>query len=701
MCADFFKSKQGIFSLSPDTLLGELLVKAGVLDQRKLNEVTQFPGNRRMQLGQMLLVGGYISQQTLDTALKAQSYVKDKVIDSNTAVKLIKVALSTGSSFESVLHSEISGHGQGPQTNKLGELLLESQIINPNQLDQALQKSQAIGLPLGRVLVLNNFVSESCLNAALDVQIRIRDEMLSRSQAIDILRIAAGRYITANPPSDLMAKAQAILNANIQQVGKLGELLVNCNILNESDVSNALEIQLETGELLGQILINHGFLTIEILDLVLHVQNMIYKGTLQLEPACNAIKLVCNYSISLDEAIMQTCNQDITNKASMRFDELLSKSSIISENSLKEAFDITNKNALVLGKILQLTGHVDEKILCNSIRCYYMMAKGLMSPEEAVFVLDYLAHKESSVPVSFEDILEELGWNKNADMKLTQVNSLQATNTQSTTDTQVQQPSWASLEGLSFSDDTNQADSWSASVPSANLSSNTNTTTLNNNPGKVTEPTINNTKENLKHENIQANKVEAHVSATSNIANLESGTSEALDESLDAKLLEKLSSLANDYFEQGNYDQAQELYEQILLQKQEYLDAKNPIILDDLNNLAAALCAQNKYNQAEPIVHKIVTIIAGTSPVDLVKLTEALEILGSMYWEQEKYVPCLSILERSVKLKQQKYGAQSPEVGSSMREIAKVLRKLGKVEEADSIYAQARRLLARASQNQG
>ena len=80
MATEFFKSKQSMFGLSSDNLLGELLVKSGVIDPKRLKEITSLPANRRMQLGQMLVVGGYVTQGTVDLALKAEAYVKDKVI---------------------------------------------------------------------------------------------------------------------------------------------------------------------------------------------------------------------------------------------------------------------------------------------------------------------------------------------------------------------------------------------------------------------------------------------------------------------------------------------------------------------------------------------------------------------------------------------------------------------------------------------
>ena len=46
-------------------------------------------------------------------------------------------------------------------TNKLGELLLEAGLIDRDQFGEAMQRSLATGLPLGRILVLKGALQDS------------------------------------------------------------------------------------------------------------------------------------------------------------------------------------------------------------------------------------------------------------------------------------------------------------------------------------------------------------------------------------------------------------------------------------------------------------------------------------------------------------------------------------------------------------
>ncbi len=101
---------------------------------------------------------------------------------------------------------------------KLGELLVQEEIITQQQLEEALifQKRQLVYKPLGEICTELGFVSGFTLR-------------------------------------DFLAKHQ-------KQI-LLGDLLVNMGIVNESQVATALEIQRKSGKRLGQILIDKGFAT--------------------------------------------------------------------------------------------------------------------------------------------------------------------------------------------------------------------------------------------------------------------------------------------------------------------------------------------------------------------------------------------------------------------------------------------------------
>ena len=86
---DFLKpkqSKQGtgnqtVHKYPTDFLLGDLLVKANVITQSQLDEGVRLAGNKHVQVGQMLIMAGYITPRDLQAAIDAQSALRDRTVN--------------------------------------------------------------------------------------------------------------------------------------------------------------------------------------------------------------------------------------------------------------------------------------------------------------------------------------------------------------------------------------------------------------------------------------------------------------------------------------------------------------------------------------------------------------------------------------------------------------------------------------------
>ncbi len=64
-----------------DFLLGDLLVKAGVISDTQLDEAVKLAGNKHLHVGQMLIMAGYISPRDLQAAVDAQSMLRDRAVE--------------------------------------------------------------------------------------------------------------------------------------------------------------------------------------------------------------------------------------------------------------------------------------------------------------------------------------------------------------------------------------------------------------------------------------------------------------------------------------------------------------------------------------------------------------------------------------------------------------------------------------------
>ncbi|MBX9940977.1 MAG: hypothetical protein K2Y32_17075 [Candidatus Obscuribacterales bacterium] len=176
-----------------DLPIGELLVKAGLVSQSEIDAAVKDSGTRARLLGKTLIKRGQLSRENLEAALQAQSLLRDGVIDSHTAFRALSNACSMALSFEAALalvksQNQVNLHlSAQKETCKLGELLLEAGAISAENLQAVSIKSMESGEPLGTELVKEGLLSQPYIEAALELQIRIRDGLYSRSQVIEAL----------------------------------------------------------------------------------------------------------------------------------------------------------------------------------------------------------------------------------------------------------------------------------------------------------------------------------------------------------------------------------------------------------------------------------------------------------------------------------------------------------------------------------
>ena len=273
---DFFK-KNTTSRYPTDILIGELFVKAGIITQKQLDDTVRSAGAKHLHIGQMLVMSGYIKQRDIDYAVDAQSLLRDKVVDMTVAARCLKIAVKTGASVMQLVKDELALiSGDSSRTNRLGELLMEAGLINKGQLSAAMQRSMSTGLPLGRILVLNNSIVDPLLRFALELQVRVRDEMIDRTEAIESLRAEATKlgmkvgYYEGNPNDSALN-----LKPLKQKVVRLGELLVAAQFLNETDVMSCLELGLLTERPIGEVMVEQGYVSPEMLHISLTVQQMV------------------------------------------------------------------------------------------------------------------------------------------------------------------------------------------------------------------------------------------------------------------------------------------------------------------------------------------------------------------------------------------------------------------------------------------
>ncbi len=394
--------KAGAKSSQSSHRLGELLVEAGILHSDELKHAMELNGETGLPLGRVLVMCGYIGEKQLEAAVWAQSLVKDGAITLEDARKALRLYKVDSKDFEACLGAVGFTKELRVPTARLGELLVEADIIDQSQLDDALKTSQETGLPLGRILVLTGAISEEMLSAALTAQVLVRDGKISRPQSLQALK--SSRFRRVNIEVSLMDLG--FYRPPPRQRVKLGELLVLSGLVNEPDLMTALEMGLIREVPVGQMLVEGGFITKRILDTALKLQEIVASHSLSALKAAEALRQVAERQIPLARAIAELDLTGTEVKERIRLGEMLKAAGIVNDNDIRKALRDARRNSALLGKILLVTGAIDEPTLHATLRSLMLVRDEKITMEQAIIAINH-ARKHQ---ITFDEALAELKW---------------------------------------------------------------------------------------------------------------------------------------------------------------------------------------------------------------------------------------------------------------------------------------------------
>lgn len=383
--------------------LGDLLTRAGLLTADELKEGMMIARQQSLPVGRVLIMAQFISENSLQAAVQAQSMLKDGILPLDMALKALEITDDEGIPLETAL--EIAGWSSGETeqvTNKLGELLIESGFITQEQLQVALQQCQSSGLPLGRILVSLMILSDSLLAAALNAQILIRDDRITREQAIQGLKASKERAQSIEE-----ALKQSGLELGPRQSIRLGELLQRANLIDEDQIMEAVEKGLVEGKHIGEVLIDSGLIPAPALDCALEVQKHVSSQNIDTESCGQVLSLMVSEGLSLEEAIKRTSKPKRAGGGEeLPLYQLLQLAGLITPKDIERALKAGSRNTELMAMMLLLVEAVDPSMLAACMRLHRLVSAGALKTDQALMAIGICLNRKCELEQAFKS----LGW---------------------------------------------------------------------------------------------------------------------------------------------------------------------------------------------------------------------------------------------------------------------------------------------------
>ncbi len=368
---------------------GDLLVKAGLITEREVAHALPLANKTGLSVGRVLVDSGVVSNNAVKASIHAESLIRDNLLHADLAVKALKLVGENDLSLDEAL-GQLGWHSEYyERTNTLGKLLMHAGFVTEEQLTLALEVCFGSGLPLGRVLVLRQVITEAIAYAALSALIMIQENGLTKDQAVRFMKSLAGESFSVQ---DFRGIFNIVGEKNSKSV-RLGELLISAELVATIDLLSAIENSIVRNKPIGHILVDGNLISDETLNHALELQNRVNAGQLNLPEAERLLK----QGTSIDALTGQILPRSLDE---MELDELLSAVGLSGEAELPK---LVRELVLQKENLSQKIVHQQEEMkndvareLHDTIIADLMMLKRYLagdkalSPQEIMEIVDHV-----------------------------------------------------------------------------------------------------------------------------------------------------------------------------------------------------------------------------------------------------------------------------------------------------------------------
>jgi len=328
--------------------LGRLLNYFGLVSDQDVSRGLTLSQQTGLPLGKCLSMLDLLNPATIRAAIEAQSMIKDGLLELYDA----REAMGMVYRKKWMLSDALIGLGVEAYASKgtrLGELLSAAKFINEEQLDMSLRVSDTSGLPLGRVLLLLNRISTPSLELALSLQKEVRLGQLNLEQAQSKLEKELMLPIPPQPQAD----------SNGQKI-KLGEMLVLARLLTPTEVLSAVDMAQANDKMIGEVLIEMGWVSEDLLTATLKLQEMIWKSQLSSAKAADLLNMIHKTNISLEQAVKDTNSLPNDVQRNLLFLDFLRLSGYLSRESTKNVISEIMANPDLISMIMKKAQRTEQ-----------------------------------------------------------------------------------------------------------------------------------------------------------------------------------------------------------------------------------------------------------------------------------------------------------------------------------------------------
>lgn len=389
-------------------LVGDLLVKSEMVTLSQFADAMPVSLKTGLPVGRVLIASGFLSEDKFKTVLTVQSLIRDHLLSGDTAIEALRLVATEEVELAQALDQLGESCDYFVATNRLGEILVDAQVISREMLDETLGVSLMTGLPLARVLAMRGYLDEPVAFIALSSQSLLRDGKLDRDSVIAAIKLVAQNVeklgqlkVSPHPWAISLRKANSL---------RLGELLLLSGMVQDSQLVEAVDEGMTDEQPLGKVLTRVGLITESQLGQALAIQEMVNNRTISPDDATFVLSSVKNSNMSLSKALLETeklksDKPDANNVANL--DAFLLFLGLTDKAELATLKNEVAKSGTPLREIV-LAAHILDPLLEKAVfDCYDLYQEGRLEDDQCAFAIHVLA---ASGQGDLPELLKQLNW---------------------------------------------------------------------------------------------------------------------------------------------------------------------------------------------------------------------------------------------------------------------------------------------------
>ncbi len=268
----------------------------------------------------------------------------------------------------------------------VGQLLVDSGILEPKLLDIALEKAKEHCVRIGQVLLYSGLVSDYHLRTALTAQRMLRQSLISYRHAVDALRLVKEQKMDAEAA---LARGRW-LHAN-EQIHQFAKLLMDVGIIESHQLGSSLALAIKHDYALGRVLTVQGKLTMDLRKAALDTIILVRSGDITYEHGVAAMRAVLRTGRSISDLM------GLESSPIHSISEELIESGILTEHEVVDIIEeALQREALWKGSLTSNTIIANLKFAA-SISINRMLAEGTVSVNHAQTLCNELFLSTSTV----------------------------------------------------------------------------------------------------------------------------------------------------------------------------------------------------------------------------------------------------------------------------------------------------------------